>query len=334
MFGKKPTGNRLKTPAAAPRAAERAAPRTRLGFASWRDQHLYSLFSSLGRLLAKPWATALTALVMGLALALPLLFLILLDNARGLAGGWQDAREITVFLKPDAPAEAARQLAEELRGRGDVSAVKQITPEQGLEEFRQMSGFADALDVLQFNPLPQVLVVTPRELRGSSDEPPVLAALRQQARVDLVQYDAAWRRRLGAILGLSQRAVLVLAGLLALATLLVVGNTVRMDIQSRAEEIAVMQLIGASPGFVRRPFLYTGIWYGLFSGAFALIVVLAVQWALSHPVNQLLESYDHRFALRGLEAAAAAAVPVFSAVLGWLGAMLATARHLAEAHPE
>ncbi|TDR38919.1 cell division protein FtsX [Tahibacter aquaticus] len=333
MFAKKPTGNRLKVQASPPRAAERATPRTRLGFSSWRDQHLYSLFSSLGRLLAKPWATALTALVMGLALALPLLFLILLDNARGLSGGWQDAREITVFLKPDAPVDAARQLAEALRKRSDVAAVKQITPEQGLEEFRQMSGFADALAVLQFNPLPQVLVVTPQELRGS-DDPAVLAELRQQPSVDLVQYDAAWRRRLGAILGLSQRSVLVLAGLLAMATLLVVGNTVRMDIQSRAEEIAVMQLIGASPGFVRRPFLYTGIWYGLFSGAFALIVVFGVQWALSHPVNQLLESYDHRFALRGLEPLAALAVPVLSAVLGWLGAMLATARHLAEAHPD
>lgn len=334
MFAKKPTGNRLKPASAAvPRATERVAPRRRLGFGSWRDQHLYSLFSSLGRLLARPWATALTALVMGLALALPLLFLILLDNARGLAGSWQDAREITVFLKPSADAAAGAALGARLAARGDVAAVKQITPEQGLAEFRAMSGFADALDVLQFNPLPHVLIVTPNEVRGSA-EPPVLAELRREAEVDLVQYDAAWRRRLGAILGLSQRSALVLAGLLALATLLVVGNTVRLDIQSRAEEIAVMQLIGASAGFVRRPFLYTGIWYGLFSGALALLVVFAVHWALSAPVNQLLESYDHRFTLRALEPLAALSVPVLSAALGWLGAMLATARHLAEAHPE
>ncbi len=333
MFGRKPSGNRLKTAAPPPRAAERAAPRRRFAFSSWRDQHLYSLFSSLGRLLARPWATALTALVMGLALALPLLFLILLDNARTLAGGWQDAREITVFLKPGADAAASTVLADALRARSDVVTVKQTTPEQGIEEFRAMSGFADALDVLQFNPLPHVLVVTPRETRDMA-EPAVLAELRREADVDLVQYDAAWRRRLGAILGLSQRSVLVLAGLLALATLLVVGNTVRLDIQSRAEEIAVMQLIGASPGFVRRPFLYTGIWYGLFSGVLALIVVFAVQWALRAPVDQLLESYDHRFILRGLEPLAALSVPFVSAVLGWLGAMLATARHLAEAHPD
>lgn len=332
MFGKKPSGNRLK-PVQAPRPAERTPPRRRLGLASWRDQHLYSLFSSLGRLLARPWATALTALVMALALALPLLFLVLLDNARGLAGGWQDAREITVFLRPAADAQVATALATRLAARSDVAAVKPVTPEQGLAEFRAMSGFADALDVLQFNPLPHVLIVTPREMRGAA-EPPVLAVLRSEPEVDLVQYDAAWRRRLGAVLGLAQRAVLVLAGLLGLATLLVVGNTVRLDIQSRAEEIAVMQLIGASPGFVRRPFLYTGIWYGLFSGVLALLVLFAVQWALQAPVNQLLESYDHRFMLHGLAPAAAAAVPLLSAVLGWLGAMLATARHLAEAHPD
>lgn len=332
MFAKKPGGNRLK-PTAAPRAAERAPARRRLGFSSWRDQHLYSFFSSLGRLLARPWATALTALVMGLALALPLLFLILLDNARTLAGGWQDAREITVFLKPGADAADSAALAERLRARSDVAAVKPTTPEQGIEEFRAMSGFADALDVLQFNPLPHVLVVTPRETRDMT-EPAVLAELRATPNVDLVQYDAAWRRRLGAILGLSQRSVLVLAGLLGLATLLVVGNTVRLDIQSRAEEIAVMQLIGASPGFVRRPFLYTGVWYGLFSGVLALVVVFAVQWALRAPVDQLLESYDHRFILQGLEPLAATAVPLVSAVLGWLGAMLATARHLAEARPD
>lgn len=332
MFARKPRGNRLKsTPA--PRPAERAAPRRRLGFSSWRDQHLYSLFSSLGRLLSRPWATALTALVMGLALALPLLFLVLLDNARSLAGGWQDAREITVFMQPTADDAAADALARKLGTRGDVVAVKRKTPQEGLDEFRAMSGFADALDVLKYNPLPNVLIVTPREpARG--EDPAVLAALEAEPNVDLVQYDASWRRRLGAMLELAQRGVGVLAGLLGLATLLVVGNTVRMDIQARGEEIAVMQLIGASPGFVRRPFLYAGIWYGLFAGVFALAAVFAVQLALSGPVGQLLDSYDNRFVLKGLHALAAATVPLVSAALGWLGAMLATARHLAEGHPD
>ena len=332
MFDRKPQGNRLK-PANPPRAAERAAPRQRLGFASWRDQHLYSFFSSLGRLVARPWATVLTALVMGLALALPLLFLVLLNNARALSGGWQDAREITVFMQPSADDKAAEALAKKIGARADVVSVKRKTPQEGLDEFRAMSGFADALDVLKYNPLPNVLIVTPREPARGQD-PEVLAALKAESGVDLVQYDASWRRRLGAMLELAQRGILVLAGLLGLATLLVVGNTVRMDIQARSEEIAVMQLIGASPGFVRRPFLYTGLWYGLFAGAFALVAVFAVQFALAGPVGQLLDSYDHRFALEGLSLLAAALVPLVSAALGWLGAMLATARHLAEGLPD
>jgi cell division transport system permease protein len=330
MALRKGGSNRMK-PTAVPRHAERA-PRGRFSLASWRDQHLFSLFSSLGRLAARPWATALTAFVMGLALALPLLFLLLLGNARSLSDGWQDAREITVFLKPEAPSGAAETLAGRLRARDDVVAVKRRTPEQGLDEFRAMSGFADALDVLQVNPLPDVLIVTPAE-RGQAD-PPVLGELERDATVDLVQYDAAWRRRLGAILGLAQRVVGVLAGLLALATLLVIGNTIRLDIQSRHDEIEVMQLIGASAGFVRRPFLYAGVWYGVISGVVALLVVFGVQFALAAPIERLLASYDHRFALRGLPVQLALLVPPLGAALGWLGAMLATARHLAEGQPD
>lgn len=332
MGARKPAGNRLK-PRSAPGGAERAAPRRRPGIGSWREQHLYALFSSLGRLATRPWGTGLTALVMGLALALPLLFLVLLDNARGLVGSWQDAREITVFLRPAADAAAADALATALRARGDVALVQRRTPEEGLAEFRSMSGFAQALEVLDANPLPQVLIVTPRDGRDAV-EPAVLAFLKGRAEVDLVQYDAAWRRRLGAIVELATRAVAVIAALLALGALLVVGNSVRLDIQARREEIAILQLIGASDGFVRRPFLYAGVWYGLLAGLIALAAVLGVEFALAGPVAGLLDSYDHRFALRGLAPQLAAAVPLGSAALGWLGAMLATSRHLAEGRPD
>lgn len=329
---RKNAGNRLK-PAAAPRAAVERVPRFRLGLAGWRDQHLYSLFSSLGRLAARPWATVLTVMVMGLALALPLLFVVLLDNARTLSGGWRDARDVTAFLKPGVDAKTADALAKKFAARVDVAVVQRKTPEEGLAEFRQMSGFADALDVLQYNPLPSVLVVTPREA-PSAETPPVLAALQAEPDVDLVQYDAAWRRRLAAILGLTERGVGVLAILLASGALLVIGNTVRLDIDARREEIAIMQLVGASDGFVRRPFLYAGLWYGLLGGAVALAVVFAVQLVLAGPVARLLDSYEHRFALQGVAPLLALGVPLASAALGWLGALLATARHLAGGQPE
>jgi len=331
MNSRKPVTNRLKTKPVATKPER--SPRQRLSFASWRDQHFYSLFSSLGRMAAKPWATSLTAFVMGLALALPLLFLVLLANARGLAEGWQDAREVTVFLKPAVDGQRADALATSLRARADVTSVTRRTPEQGLAEFRQMSGFAQALDVLDANPLPQVLIVTPKDGIGEA-EPGVLAPLKADASVDLVQYDATWRRRLGAILNLATRSGQVLAALLALGALLVVGNTVRLDIQARHDEIAVLQLVGASNGFVRRPFLYSGLWLGLVAGVVALIVVLGSQLALAAPVARLLESYEHRFVLNGLPLPLVACVPLVSAALGWLGAMLATARHLAEGNPQ
>lgn len=316
-------------------AAEPRRPRVpwRERVAAWRDQHLYSFFSSLGRLAARPWANALTVLVLGFALALPLMFFLLFDNARDLAGGLREAREITAFLKPEVDARGAGALADELRARADVAAVLIRTPEQGLAEFRQLSGFGEALDVLRSNPLPSVLVVTPGA-KSDLDAPPLLTELKADARVDLVQYDASWRRKLSDILHFGERIVGVVAALLALATLLVIGNTVRMDIQARTAEISVMQLIGASDGFVRRPFLYAGFWYGLFGGLCALAIVVAVELALAAPAQRVIESYGGRFALHGVGAFVALALIGVSALLGWLGAFVATARHLAAGQPQ
>jgi len=333
--------NVRKPPAPAPAPANVAAEsqprrvrvplRARLG--AWRDHHFYGFFSSLGRLAARPWATLLTVLMLGFALALPLLFYIAFDNARTLSGGLREARELTVFLKPSVETQAATAFAAEMRKRDDVASVAIKTPAQGLAEFRQLSGFGEALDILKDNPLPNVLVVVPR-LLADDDDPPLVAELRKDTRVDLVQYDATWRRRLTDILRFGERAVAVIAALLALATLLVIGNTVRMDIQARAEEIAVMQLIGAGGGFVRRPFLYTGLWYGLFGGALALIIVIGAEWAIAGPLDRLLASYDHALALSGLGAVSALIVIGASSLLGWAGALIATARHMAAGHPE
>lgn len=313
---------------AATHGASRRAARSRLNLRAWREQHSYSFYSSLGRLVARPWATALTALVMGLALALPLLLFLMLQNLQGLSAGWQEAREITVFLKPEIEDKAAVQFAETLRARSDVTAVKIRTPNEGLAEFRNRSGFADALKVLQANPLPTVLLITSRESTSTSRMLELVNQLKTEARIDLVQYDAAWRQRLAAILALGERAVQVLAALLAMGTLLVVGNTVRLDIQSRSAEIGTLQLLGASNGFVRRPFLYIGLWYGLLSGFVALILVLAVQLVLSDALVHLLSSYDNRFALSALSLLLALVVLVTSTCLGWLGAWLVATRQL------
>lgn len=327
-----------RKPAPPPRKeAPARAPRSRVPLAAriggWRDQHFFSFFSSLGRLAARPWASALTLLVLGFALALPLLFLLAFQNARDLSGGMRAAREITVFLDPGLDARAGEALAQRLRERPDVAGVLLRTPDEGLAEFRRLSGYNDALDALRDNPLPAVLVVTPADAGVGAAEPPLLADLRAEAAVDLVQYDVEWRRKLSAILAFGARVVVVVAALLALATLLVIGNTVRMDIQSRSEEIAVMQLIGAGDGFVRRPFLYAGSWYGLFGSLLALALVLAVQLALAGPLAQLLAGFGNRYEPRGIDLATALSLVGASTLLGWIGAWIATARHLAAGRP-
>lgn len=324
--------NRLKPPPPAP-TATRSSPRTRTGMRAWREQHLYSFFSSLGRLAARPWATVLTLLVMSVAMTLPLLLYLLLDNARQLGGNMQDARAVSVFLKTDVDAAAAKSLAQKLGARAEIAQVVQKTPEQGLDEFRNQSGFADALKLLKDNPLPTVLIATPKGSTPASAIESLVAELRADSAVDQVQYDAQWRQRLDSILLLATRAGAVLALLLALGTLLVVGNTVRLDIQGRAEEISVMQLLGASNGFVRRPFLYAGFWYGATSAVLTLLLVAAVELSLAGPVSRLLASYEHRFDIHGMSLLVALAVFAGGCLLGWLGAWLATSRHMAAGQP-
>ncbi|MCC7255092.1 MAG: ABC transporter permease [Dokdonella sp.] len=326
---------------ATPRAAPEPLPATRVAHvraplgervAAWRDQHFYSLFSSLGRMSARPWASGLTVLVLGFALALPMLFWLVYDNARELSSGMREAREITVFLKPELGTDAATAVATRWRTRTDVAEVTLRSPEQGLAEFRHLSGFGEALDALQDNPLPSVLVVMPKAGR-EGDSGALLAALQADQDTDLIQYDAVWRRKLSGMLHLGQRFVAVIAALLALATLLVIGNTVRMDIQARSGEIAVMQTIGASNGFIRRPFLYAGFWYGLLGGVVALLLVGAVEFALAAPIRALADSYSRVFAIHGITLQVALAVVAAGTLIGWLGAYVVTMRHLIVGRP-
>ncbi|HET8941695.1 MAG TPA: permease-like cell division protein FtsX [Rudaea sp.] len=325
--------NRMK-----PTAPVRSAVTTRAarpGIRAWRAQHVYGLTTSFGRLTARPIATAFTLAVLSVALTLPLLFGLLLSNAGTLSGSVDQARAISVFLKADVDAGAARQMATQLRERADVAAVELKTPEQGLQEFRQRSGFADALDVLHDNPLPSVLIVKMQnEQANPAQAPALIGELRANPQVDLVQYDARWREWLNAILGVAGRGAAVLAVLLALAALLVVGNTVRLDIQGRREEIAVMQLLGASDGFVRRPFLYTGLWYGLLAGVLCVLLTVLIEWAIATPLTQLAASYDHRFDVHGLSFAGMLAVVAASTLLGWIGAGVAASRHIALGQPQ
>lgn len=295
---------------------------------AWRDQHLYSLVSSFGRIAQRPLSTGMTVGVMAVALALPLGLGLALSNLERFSGNVQASREIGVFLKTEVDATTAQRIADEIAARPDVAGVKLKSPAEGLAEFKAMSDLGSALDVLDDNPLPTVLLVQPRD-----DGAALAEALRQRPEVDLVQHDAVWRQRLSAWLAFGARVVWVLAALLGLGVLLVVGNTVRLEIGARVEEISILQQLGATDGFVRRPFLYLGAWYGLAAAALALALLALAGLALQAPLVALIASYGSQFRFDGLDWRVASAVLGGGLLLAWLGAWLATGHHLRRTRP-
>ncbi len=311
---------------------ERADAAQASKFGAWLDHHGYSIVASLGRLLRKPWATLLTIGVMAVALALPLGLWLVLDNVARLGGEVRESRDIAIFLKPEIDVAQAQAIGESLRARSDVAKVALVTPQQALEQLRARTDLADAIDALGVEEaqaaLPSVLRVSPK-----GDELLLVDSLKTLPEAERVQHDALWRERLDAWLRFGGRAVLVLAVLLGLGALLVVGNTVRLDIQSRREEIGVLQLLGASDGFVRRPFLYLGAWYGLGAGALALGVLTAAWMALQQPLADLAAEYGSSFALRGLDPLQAGCVLLAAGLLGWLGAGFVAGHYLRQTRP-
>lgn len=298
-------------------------------FAMWRQQHAWCLRESLRQLARRPFGTALTIAVMGLAMALPLAFYLLLVNVQHLATALGDSQAVSVFLQPDVNADSAAKLATTLRARSDVGAVNVRTPQQGLAELAAVQGFGDALKSMPDNPLPFVLLVEPRAGTDRAGVEAMVGALRALPGVDLVQDNGEWRVRLDALIALGRRATLLLAVLLAAAAVLVIGNTVRLDIRGRADEIAVQQWIGAEAAFVRRPYLYEGAWYGLAAGIVAVLLVLLLEAVLATPVRDLIASYAGRLRFGGLSFVTLAIALAMAVILGWLGAWFSSSRHLA-----
>src|SRR5881394_3324770 len=272
--------------------------------------HLQSLVDALRRLGRQPFATLLTALVIAIAIALPVGLRVLVNNVGSLSGSWQSAADFTVYFKREVPTERARALSREVAARADVASVQFIDRAAALKEFRARSGCGAAGDV-----------------EG------VAAALRKLPETDLVQLDTQWVARLRAMLKLARRIVDLAAALLAIAVAIVVGNTIRLEIQNRAPEIEITKLVGGTDAFIRRPFLYLGVCYGLAGAALACLLIFATLAALGAPVRDLAALYETRFALTGLSLRESGALLGGGALLGWAGALLATARHLRAVEP-
>ncbi len=297
-------------------------------------RHLQALLGSLGRLARSPLSTILTLLVIALALALPTSLRLLVANAQVATGNFANAVDVSVYLKTDVPLAKAQQLAQAAGQRADVAAVTVIPADKGLEDFRTYSGFGEALQALKENPLPHVLHVRPRAEDVSAA---ALESLRRYLsawpEVELVQVDSEWVMRFNAILEVLRQLLLIAAALLGLGVLAVIGNTIRLEIQGRRAEIEVTKLVGGSNSYVRRPFLYTGVLYGVGGALLAWGIVAIAVAVLGDSVATLARLYGSRYVLRGPSRDDIGILLGAGAVLGWLGAWISAARHLRSIEP-
>lgn len=294
------------------------------------SRHAQALLSAFGRLIRQPLGTVLTVFVIAIALALPSTLWLLVKNARIATGDVTDSIELSVFFKADVPLEQAEQLAAAARQRPGVGEVTLIAADDALEEFRQYSGFGAALDALQGNPLPHVIVVKPEVLYANpSGVESLKRYLAAWPEVETVQFDGEWVRRLTAILDLLRNVFVVFAVVLGVGVLAVVGNAIRLEIRARRSEIEVTKLVGGTNAFVRRPFLYEGVIFGLLGGGAAVGIVSLAVASLIEPVSRLASLYGGQFVLSGIGAIEAIVLVVGGALLGVIGAWLGAARLIA-----
>lgn len=301
---------------------------------AWAINHARTLIASLGTMTRQPASSFMTIAVIAIALALPSGLLVLLNNASQVSVDWDNNAQISVFLKVSTKEKQAKNLMKKLRLYEDIDQVTMINKDKALQEFSKISGFGNAVEALDSNPLPHVLTVQPKVDPTRPDRiQHLLKQLNQLKQVELAQLDLQWVKRLFAMLEIAQRGIWVIASLLGIAVLLVVGNTIRLDIQNRREEIEVTKLIGGTDAFIRRPFLYTGLWYGIAGGLCAWLLTTISISLLDDSVAQLASLYNSGFQLNGLSFAETMSLIGFSCFLGLSGSWIAVGRHLSEIEP-
>ena len=297
-------------------------------------RHVQVFFYSLGQLARTPFASLMTIAVIGIALALPSGLYLLIDNAQRVSAGWDGSPKISLFLKQNTGDRVTKDLAEKIRRMPAVKSVDYIAPEDALAEFRRWSGFGDALDALDQNPLPPVLIVQPV---ANSENPNAVERLvdelRRHGDVESAQLDLAWVKRLYQLLQLARRGVWILSVLLGLAVILIMGNTIRLAVLNRRDEIEIIKLVGGTNAFIRRPFLYTGLMQGIAGALVAWALVGAVLALLSRPIADLAHLYASSFVPQALGARGALILLGAGGALGWLGSRFAVARHLRDIEP-
>ncbi|ABM02478.1 cell division protein FtsX [Psychromonas ingrahamii 37] len=298
-------------------------------------QHAEQFFSSFTELWKTPFSTLMTILVLGLALSLPSIFQVAYKNIERVNGQWDSASEVSLFLKKGLSQQRVQVLINKLGLYEDIDSVTYISSHQALEEFKAMSGFSKALDYLSENPLPGVLVVVPTEkAKNSAGSKLLVAKLQREADIDFVKVDSDWIEKLQAILSLVVDMIFAVAVLLLIAVLLIVSNTIRLNILNQRSEIEVLKLVGATNSFIQRPFLYIGAWYGLLGGCIALLLTYIMVLWLQSGVANLVGLYQSQFNILMLNLDETIILIGLSTFLGFIASYISVKQYLVKIEPK
>ena len=308
-------------------------------FAQLREffiRHIQVFFYSLGLLSHTPFSTLLTSAALGIALALPAGLYVVLEQAEQFSSDYDNISQISLFMKQEINEKQVKALQKKLSASAAIAQIKLINRDAALKEFKKNSGFGDALKALKKNPLPHLLIIYPSLTHSEPQQiDNLVGQLKKITQIDLVQIDVQWLKRLYAIINIAQRGVLIIASLLALAVLLIIGNTIRLAIENRRNEIVVMKLIGGTDSFIRRPFLYSGFWYGLFGSFIAIMLVNISLLIINDPLASLSSLYGGNLLSLGLMNISSSSTLLFTGCfLGLLGARLAVGKHLKDIEPK
>ncbi len=304
-------------------------------FHAYRNHHAQALFSSLGRLVASRFSSAMTIVVLAIAISLASGFYILVANLQQLAGNLEASNQISLFIKEEISEARINKFADSIRKNPDIQEVKLITKEQGLADFQAYSGFGEAVKALEKNPLPVVIQVLPKKtLENEQGLKALLDDFGRSAEVDFAQMDMQWVKRLQSIMEVVRCGVILLSLLLGAGVLFITANTIRLELYNRRDEVVIAKLVGATNGFILRPFLYSGFWIGFFSGVTAWFIVTVIMLILKQPVETLSRLYDGAFHVLFLGFTETLALLLISSVLGVVGSWIVLHFQLRQLKPE
>ncbi len=294
---------------------------------TWLGHHRAAAGLAFRRLAAAPVNTVLAIFAIGVALALPAGGQMLLSNVLQLAHNAAPKPQLSVFMQLDSDRKAADSVAKTLEKHPTIKSVQLLTKEETLARMKESAGLKDVIEALSRNPFPNAFIVMP--LNDGADAMEKLASeLRKLPKVEHVQLDSAWIRRLDALLKLGRTGVALLSLLLGVGLVAITFNIIRLQVLTQRAEVELSQLLGATDGFIRRPFLYFGSMLGIAGGLVAWLLVAGTTVLLRGPLSELTELYGLQLSLSGLDQLDSLALFILAAFLGWTGAALSLRQHL------